>query len=89
MPTIDNYTLRRLLEKSPQVGFESRCVASIAYDEITFELDVTFVGSPGGGSGTWRFNGVSLATYVDFEQSQSRGKYFNLYIRNQYQGVKI
>lgn len=89
MPAIDNYTLRRLLEKTPQVGVESRCVASVAYDEISFELDVTFVGPPDGGSGTWRYSAVPLATYVDFMEASSLGQYFNLYIRNQFSGTRI
>ncbi len=89
MPVIDNYTLRRILDKTPSVSVESRCVANIDYNEETFEMDVTFVGPPGGGSGTWRYTAVPLAVYVDFSQASSQGQYFNLYIRNSYESEQL
>lgn len=86
MPVIDARTLRQLLEKNPQVGYESTCVESESYDPETLELSITFPGVfPGhGGSGTWVYEEVPLDVYVEFAGASSKGTYFNLYIRNQY-----
>jgi hypothetical protein len=91
MPTLDNTTLRRLLQRKKEIpsGFESRCVASLDYEPfsegaLSGSLTVTFVGPPGGGRGTYRYKDVPLDVYVDFAGATSQGQYFNLYIRNQY-----
>lgn len=86
MPVIDTTTLRRLLEKNPSVGYESTCVESESYDAESQELTISFPGNfPGkGGKGTWIYEDVPVNVYVDFAGASSKGTYFNLYIRNQY-----
>ena len=90
MPAIDTYTLRRLLEKTVEtgsarnVGLESRCVSSLDYDLEKQEMICVFVHR-----GTYRYFDVPLDTFVDFAQAESQGRYFNLYIREQFRYERI
>ena len=83
MPVIDNYTFRRLLEKTKEtgsnrtVGLESRCVSSLDYNLETQEMTCVFIER-----GTYKYWPVPLNVYVDFAQAESQGRYFNLYIRD-------
>jgi hypothetical protein len=83
-----------------QQSIKSTCIASIDYNPETEEMDVTFVGPPYGGRGTWRYYDVPFDVYVDFRTAQSssesfkyapggQGRYFNLYIRGQYDAERI
>ena len=91
MSTIDNTTLRRLLNRREEIpsGVESRCVASLDFipdelDPLIGDLIVEFVGPPNGGVGTYKYQNVPLNVYVDFSGAESQGRYFNLYIRDQF-----
>ena len=83
MPTISNYTLKRLLEpiretgRERNVGLESRAIENIDYDPETSDLIIIFLAR-----GTYLYHDVPLDTYVDFAGAESWGQYFNLYIRN-------
>ena len=85
MPVVSPYTLRRLLEpliekgKNRNIALESRVVQTLDYDPEKEELTLEFVER-----GTYKYNGVSLDTYVDFATAESQGRYFNLYIRDKY-----
>lgn len=83
-------SLRRVLDPSKT----SRCVSSINYvpnegDLSSGDLDVTFVGPPHGGAGTWRYFEVPINEYELFRDAASQGTYFNLYIRDQYSNERI
>lgn len=73
---------------------ESRAIADLdwtpgEFDVSVGDLDVTFVGPPGGGAGTWRYSDVPIGEYESFRDAASRGTYFNLYIRDQYSNERI
>lgn len=95
MPALDD--IRIYLPKVGVVNVEditphdypSTCVGSHNYNVETEELTITFVGPPNGGPGTWVYSGVPLHEYYNFNNSSSRGTYFNLYIRNQYEATKV
>lgn len=61
----------------PQVN--SSCVASIDYDEGKQKLTVAFVK---GGEHT--YSGVPKTVYDGFLVAPSKGKYFNMVVRNAY-----
>lgn len=79
MPAVDTYTLRRLLNRKKEIpsGVESVCIKSVDYDYELSKMTVEFVER-----GTYEYYDVPLPVYVDFAQSSSQGRYFNLYIRN-------
>lgn len=90
MPVVSAYTLRRLLEplketgRNRNVALESRVVQTLDYDPEKEELTLEFVER-----GTYKYQGVSLDTYVDFAEAESQGRYFNLYIRDRYPYERI
>lgn len=82
-------SLRRVLQPR-----ESRAIADLVFTPSEFDLsmgdlDVTFVGPPGGGAGTWRYAEVPISEYESFRDAASQGTYFNLYIRDQYSNERI
>ena len=82
-------SLRKVLEPR-----ESRCVSDLNFIPSEFDLsvgdlDVTFVGPPYGGAGTWRYQDVPVGEYENFRDAASQGTYFNLYIRDQYSNERI
>lgn len=82
-------SLRKVLQPR-----ESRCVADLTFtpsemDISVGDMDVTFVGPPNGGPGTWRYFDVPVDEYENFKDAASRGTYFNLYIRDQYSNERI
>ena len=73
---------------------ESRAIADLVFtpsemDLSMGDLDVIFVGPPSGGAGTWRYSEVPVGEYENFRDAESRGTYFNLYIRDQYSNERI
>lgn len=86
MPSVDTYTLRRLLGMGtqPEVGLESRCVQSIDYDQVEGDLTIEFVER-----GTYKYHNFPLDEYVLFAGASSQGRYFNLYIRDKYSYTKV
>ena len=86
MPSIDNLSLHHLLSFKMYNKHQtlSTCVADIFYDPETFELTVQFVER-----GTYKYTDVPMKEYVDFSLASSQGKYFNFYIRNQYNFERI
>lgn len=63
---------------------QSTCVANVEYDPTTEEMIIEFVER-----GTYKYKGVGLSEYVDFETSGSQGKYFNNYIRDRYSYERV
>lgn len=88
--SVNNTTLKRLLEplretgKNRNVALESRCVASVDYNLEEQIMTIEFVER-----GTYEYKDVPLDVYVDFAQAESQGRYFNLYIREQYSNYRI
>jgi len=95
VPAIDNTTLRRLLKRKEEIpsGVESRCVAQLDFEPgetgVIGDLIVTFVGPPNGGVGIYKYHEVPLNVYVDFAGASSQGRYFNLYIKDQYSYERV
>ena len=86
MPIVDNTTLRRLLNRKSEIpsGVESVCVDKLDYDLEENTLTVQFHER-----GTYEYYHVPLPVYVDFSQASSQGRYFNLYIRDNYSYTRI
>lgn len=63
---------------------ESTCVANVDYDLETETLTVEFQAR-----GTYTYRDFPLNEYVDFTQAGSRGRFFNLYIRDRYSYEKV
>lgn len=81
-----NITINALL-KSRRGNFtisESTCVANVDYDLENEILTIEFQYR-----GTYAYKGVPLDLYVDFEQSSSRGRYFNFYVRDQFSYERV
>lgn len=86
MPSIDQYTLRRLLDKDlslTQVS-ASTCVADLDYEVFGEVLTVKFQKR-----GTYIYKGVSVEEFVLFAGASSPGRFFNLYIRDRYPYEKV
>jgi hypothetical protein len=78
MPVVDNYTLRRLLDKQKKpIEINSQCVENLDYSYENDTLTVHFHER-----GTYEYYHVPLPVFVDFSEAASKGQYFNLYIRN-------
>ena len=84
MSRVDTNTLRRLLEKPAKVGHESVCVDSIDYDLPTETLTIVFRAR-----GTYEYSKVPLDVYVDLAGAESKGTFFNLYIRERYNTRRV
>lgn len=89
MPAIDNVTLAqirmRLNGTAPRhPGFESACVQTFDYNLESEELTIEFVER-----GTYLYSGVPLSVYVELAESESQGRYFNLYIRDTYSYERV
>jgi hypothetical protein len=63
---------------------ESRCVANVDYNLEEGTLIIDFMAR-----GSYKYENFPLDEYVDFASAGSQGKYFNLYIRPKYNGVRI
>ena len=61
------------------VEVRSSCLAQVAYDIHRAMLQVTFRDGA-----AYQYAGVSLGTYQKLLQADSKGAYFNQYIRNRY-----
>lgn len=92
MPIVDAYTMGILLERGSHrdlsipknVGLESRCVQSTDYNPETNDLTVVFVER-----GTYLYHNVPVDVYAQFATAESQGRYFNLYIREQYDYERV
>ena len=92
MPIVDSYTLGILLERGSyrdlsvpkNVGLESRCVASTDYNLAQSDLTIVFVER-----GTYVYHNVPLDVYTMLATAESQGRFFNLYIREQYDYERI
>jgi KTSC domain-containing protein len=81
MPTAP-YPFRRCnVERIP---VESSSVKSIGYDSITKTLEVEF-----GSGGVYRYAPVPPEKYTAMLASESKGKYFQTFIRAQYEHTKL
>jgi hypothetical protein len=58
---------------------ESDAIRIVTYDEIVFELDVTFASGK-----TYRYSGVPRHVYNELIAAESHGRYFHKYIRDRY-----
>jgi hypothetical protein len=72
------------LHNAPKIPVESECVASLAYDVTSNELTVEF-----NQRGTYKYSDVPLDEYANFQGADSKGAYFNLYIRDQYSYERV
>jgi hypothetical protein len=63
---------------------ESDAIRIVTYDEIAFELDVTFASGK-----TYRYSGVPRHVYKELIAAESHGRYFNTYIRDRYRYRRI
>jgi hypothetical protein len=59
-------------------------IAYIGYDEDTKDLYVTF-----NNGSTYKYENVPNSVFIDFEQSESIGKYFSANIKDKYNTIKI
>lgn len=92
MPIIDSHTLGILLERGSHrdlsqpknVGLESVCVASVDYDVEKSDLTIVFQHG-----GTYLYHNVPLDTYAQLATAESQGRYFNLYVREQFDFERI
>lgn len=85
---LPKYGLVDVSEITPH-DYPSTCVGKHDYNVETQELTIEFVGPPHGGSGTYLYENVPLNEYVLFNNSSSRGTYFNLYIRDRYNAYRV
>lgn len=72
-----NTTRANMTRASTNAG--STAVVAIAYDATSRQLRVTF---PGGN--TYKYYDVPRSVYESFMQAQSKGLFFNSYIRDRY-----
>ena len=78
-------TINRLISSKRKFHInESRCVANVDYDQETNVLTVEFQAR-----GTYIYKDVPLDVFVDFADSGSQGRYFNLYIREKYSTERV
>lgn len=89
MPSIDNVTLAQIRMRingaAPRhPGFESRCVATFDYNLEEEILTIEFQER-----GTYNYMGVPLPVFVELAESESQGRYFNLYIKDTYSYERV
>ncbi|MDE1971444.1 MAG: KTSC domain-containing protein [Patescibacteria group bacterium] len=64
----------------------STCISNVNYNPAAEELDVTFHNPS---IGTWRYFGVQAYEAAALIEAGSRGEYFNQYIRDRYNYIRI
>jgi len=64
--------------------WSSVCVADLQYDPLTQECVCVFQKR-----GTYKYNDMTPDIFAEWNTSSSRGTYFNLYVRNQYDYERI
>jgi|TARA_R110002020_G_scaffold29318_1_gene92607 hypothetical protein len=64
---------------------KSSLIKSIGYNPLTEELSVVLHNQP---NTIWNYNGVSRKTLNDFNNSESKGKYFNNKIKGHFPMTK-
>jgi hypothetical protein len=78
-------TISRLISSKRKFHInESRCVANVDYEPETQVLTIEFQQR-----GTYVYRDVPLDVFVDFADSGSQGRYFNLYIREKYSYERV
>ena len=70
-------------ERNPR-DWVSECVDVLEYDETLLEMTVHFVMR-----GSYIYKGVEPQIYAEFNNAGSRGVYFNLYIRGNYESQRV
>jgi hypothetical protein len=70
-------------ELSPK-DYTSECVDALEYNEMTFEMTVHFEKR-----GSYLYKDVEPQVYSEFNNAGSRGQYFNLYVRGNYESQRI
>ena len=61
------------------IAVTSTAITQIEYDELSQELIVTFTSAR-----TYTYYGVPRDLYVQFLRAESKGQFFNEYIRDRY-----
>ena len=64
---------------------DSECVARIGYNFATNVLSVTFAKS----GHTWEYEYVAQSLLVEFLESDSKGTFYNTYIKGLYDGIRV
>lgn len=63
---------------------QSSNMAEVGYDAPSMTLEIQFIKS-----GTYHFFDVPELVYVELMQADSKGKYFNSNIRNNYRNTRL
>lgn len=66
------------------IDVDSDVIHSIAYDDVTRTLEISFHET-----GTYRYYEVEPETVEEFLDAESKGEYFNDYIRDAYLFTKL
>ena len=61
------------------IGVDSSCISAIAYNEVSHKLKIRFVSNL-----TYEYDNLLYDTFSAFSEADSKGRFFNLYIKDQY-----
>lgn len=81
---ISPLTKVRLLNFAYKEKSTSTCVNSVTYNPVTREMTIQFQQR-----GTYKYLDVPFDEYIEFETAGSRGTYFNLYVRDNYEYERV
>jgi hypothetical protein len=65
-----------------RIAVDSSAITSIGFKGNVLEIEFN-------SGNVYQYNGVTAATFYDFLNSESKGKFFNLYIKGNYDVIRI